>query len=187
MASFWVQILGGLLLLASWIVLKRLGRSLEQSFLVYRRALDGKARAEDGYLTCLTLRRILDAVVYMQQTLGFPDQLTGSRETSQGPHYVTWAATVQSQLDQSRRAYAFDRLNNVWVAVKGSEPDESQKSIWKEKSEEELQEQGDEPTREIDGLSGKLEANTRRADRLSVGMYVLGAVLLLVGGQSLGV
>ena len=175
-------------MLFSWIARERWGRGHEQSILAQRRALDGKARAEDSYLTCLTLRRLVDGVTFMQQTIGFMDQppVGGGSRSQQESAYQAWAQGVQGQLDSSRKAYAVDRLRNISVASKGSEPTEKQLISWDSMDEEEIKKLGDQLLFEVDERNSKLERNARWADRIVVGFYIFGAILLLVGGQSFG-
>lgn len=175
-----LQGIGGSVLLVSWVVREIWGRRHEQSVLRLRKALDGMSRAEDGYLNCLTQRRILDSIEYMQRVIGFADEKPGGGLSPQSAQYLGWAREVQSELDKARTRYILDRLKNTWVAAKGKEPGTDQCSEWNTKDEEKLKGLVENLRPEVDIIGKALERKAHWANILVTITYVIGALLILV-------
>ncbi len=180
--SFLLKILGGLILLASWVAREMWGRKQEQLISAYRRALDGKARAEDAYLACLTQRRIWDSIVYMQVGIGFMDEIMDKPASPQKVSYLQRAQKIQGELDNSRKSYALDRLKHLGAAVNGREASEYESAQWDKMSEEEVKREADKLAPEAEKVGKRLQRNTRWADRIVATMYVIGTLLVLTSG-----
>lgn len=171
MPDFVFKIIGGFILLASWVSREMWGRKQEQLLSAYRRELDGKARAEDAYLVVLTQRRILDSIVFMQSTIGYTNQ-----------NYFARVGLIQHDLDEARKSYALERLSHLWAIVNRAQAHTDEKAKWNQITEDEIMKLGDELVPQIDLMQERLNRNTRWADRIVVVMYIIGALLVLASG-----
>jgi len=179
MSYSWLKIIGGLVLLASWVFREMWARRQEQKLSTYARELDGKARAEDSLIVIRTQNAILNSMTIAQTTLGFPDDEIGQTMSPMTVDYLARVGKFQVLLEKSKKDYAIQRLSHIWAIVKGTEADSNDKSKWSQLPLGEIINIGDDLVPHINLVGKRLGRNTKWADRIVAAMYIIGATLVL--------
>ena len=179
MCSFWPKIIGGIILLMSWLCREMWGRRQEQRELKYRKELDSKARAENSKVVVDTQILIFDSITYMQSIIGHITDDPGNNTSRDRSEYNSRASRHFRDLKELSKQYATERLSHIWTIYRDRQPTEKEMESWLSKDKSEIIDLGDEYAQKIMKKGEILEKNVKYADRIVVIFYVLGTVLLL--------